>query len=477
MSPESEDRPTTATDVDVLVLGAGFAGLTAARELSQRGLSVRVLEARDRIGGRTWYAEGLGRGLELGGTWVHWTQPHVWAELARYGIGTVPSPAPTIAHWWEGGAARSGDPDELLARLDEPNRRLTADARRVFPRPFRPLEQRDLVASIDRETIAERIAALDLPDADRALLETFWTLNVNGAIDEAAYTQALRWVALTNGDWAVNFEACASYKVDGGTGRLAQAIADDSGAEFRFGSPVVAIEQDDESVRVTTADGQVHTAGYAVATFPLATLARVRIAPALPQAMRAAASAGQVGRGTKVWFRLEGVTEPFVAFGEKHWPLNFFQGEYPDGDGIIVIGFGPDASALDPTDAAAIERVIGRLIPSARVSAVAAHDWVADEFAGETWPMHRPGYLSHALPGFHAGHGRLRFAGADYAHGWGGFIDGAIESGLIEARRILADLADRADRADGADLTTEADLAADGDLDPAAHDHLVATAA
>ena len=444
MSLNTRRRASSAspTEVDVLVLGAGFAGLTAARELSQRGLSVRVLEARDRIGGRTWYADGLGRGLELGGTWVHWTQPYVWAELARYGIGTVPSPAPAVAHWWEAGAPRSGDPDELLARLDEPNRRLTADARRVFPTPFRPLEERALVESVDHETIADRIATLDLPDAERALLETFWTLNVNGSIDEAAYTQALRWVALTNGDWAVNFEACASYKVDGGTGRLAQAIADDSDAEFRFGAVVEAIEHGDESVRVTTSDGQVHTARHAIVTFPLAALSRIRIAPALPHAMDAAVNTGQAGLGTKVWFRLEGVTEPFVAFGEKDWPLNFFQGEYPDGDGIIVIGFGPDAGAIDPTDAHAIEEVIGRLIPGARVTAAESHDWVADEFAGETWPMHKPGYLTTALAGFHAGDGRLRFAGADYAHGWGGFIDGAIESGLIEARRILTERAE-----------------------------------
>ncbi|WP_231945682.1 flavin monoamine oxidase family protein [Agromyces flavus] len=423
----------------MLVLGAGFAGLTAARELAQRGLSVRVLEARDRIGGRTWYADGLGRGLEFGGTWVHWTQPYVWAELARYGIGTVPSPAPAVAHWWEAGAPRSGDPDELLGLLDEPNRRLTADARRVFPTPFQPLEQRELVESTDQETIADRIATLDLPAAERALLETFWTLNVNGSINEAAYTQALRWVALTNGDWAVNFEACASYKVDGGTGRLAQAIAEDSDAEFRFGAVVEGIEHDEGSVSVYTDDGDVHTARTAIVTFPLAALSPIRVTPELPRAMRQAATEGQAGLGTKVWFRLEGVSEPFVAFGEKHWPLNFFQGEYPDGDGIIVIGFGPDAGAIDPTDARAIEAVIGRLIPGARVSAVAAHDWVADPFAGETWPMHRPGYLTRALPEFHAGAGRLRFAGADYAHGWGGFIDGAIESGLIEARRILAE--------------------------------------
>jgi monoamine oxidase len=428
-----------STDVDVLVLGAGFAGLTAARELTQRGLSVRILEARDRIGGRTWYAERLGRGLELGGTWVHWTQPYVWAELARYGIGIVPSPAPTVAYWWEDGGRKSGDPDALIARLDEPNRRLTADARRVFPRPFQPLEQRAAVEALDQATIGERIAALELPAAEQALLETFWTLNVNGSIDHTAFTQALRWVALTNGDWALNFEACASYKVDGGTGRLAQAIADDTDADLRYGAVVESIQHDDDSVRVTTADGQTHSARYAIITVPLATLSRIRISPELPQPMRAAALEGQSGLGTKVWFRLEGVTEPFVAFGEKDWPLNFFQGEYPDGDGIIVIGFGPDASAIDPTDVGAIEEVIGRLIPEARVTAVAAHDWVADEFAGETWPMHKPGFLSGALGGFHSGEGRIRFAGADYARGWGGFIDGAIEGGLVEARRIVTE--------------------------------------
>ena len=444
MSLNTPARPTSRRSpaVDVLVLGAGFAGLTAARELAQRGLSVRILEARDRIGGRTWYADGLGRGLELGGTWVHWTQPHVWAELARYGIGTVPSPAPTVAYWWEDGGPRSGDPEELIARLDQPNRRLTAEARHVFPEPFTPLKYAARVASVDHDTIAARIAALDLPPADRALLETFWTLNVNGSIDQAAHSQALRWVALTNGDWAINFEACASYKVDGGTARLAQAIADDMDADLRLCAVIGSIEHDDDSVRVTTADGQVHSARYAIATLPLAAWPRVEVSPALPAAMRDAALEGQAGLGTKVWFRLEGVTEPFVAFGEKDWPLNFFQGEYPDGDGIIVIGFGPDASAIDPTDAEAIERVIGRLIPGARVTAARAHDWVADPFAGETWPMHKPGYLSQALPGFHAGTGRLRFAGADYAHGWGGFIDGAIESGLVEARRILTEHAE-----------------------------------
>jgi choline dehydrogenase-like flavoprotein len=62
-------------DADVVVIGAGFAGLVAARELGRAGLEVIVLEARDRVGGRTWTDRRLGHDLELGGTWVHWVQP------------------------------------------------------------------------------------------------------------------------------------------------------------------------------------------------------------------------------------------------------------------------------------------------------------------------------------------------------------------------------------------------------------------
>jgi monoamine oxidase len=56
---------------DVVVLGAGFAGLTAARDLS-KSHRVLLLDARDRIGGRTWTANALGQEIEMGGTWVHW---------------------------------------------------------------------------------------------------------------------------------------------------------------------------------------------------------------------------------------------------------------------------------------------------------------------------------------------------------------------------------------------------------------------
>ena len=74
-------------NADVVVIGGGFAGVTAAREAARHGRSVTLLEARDRLGGRTWSAPWNGWQIEYGGAWVHWHQPHTWSEITRAGAG------------------------------------------------------------------------------------------------------------------------------------------------------------------------------------------------------------------------------------------------------------------------------------------------------------------------------------------------------------------------------------------------------
>ena len=64
---------------DVIVVGGGFAGVTAARECALRGRRTLLLEARDRLGGRTWSADWNGFPIEYGGAWVHWHQPHTFS--------------------------------------------------------------------------------------------------------------------------------------------------------------------------------------------------------------------------------------------------------------------------------------------------------------------------------------------------------------------------------------------------------------
>jgi monoamine oxidase len=425
------------TTADIIVVGAGFAGLTAARELVRQGYAVRIVEGRDRAGGRTWLDRRLGLDLEIGGTWVHWTQPYIWAELKRYGIGTVPSPEPQEAFWWSGDGPATGTPDELLALIGEHNGDFVKDARAVFPEPFRPLSTGSF-KDIDHISVQDRIRSQFPPGPSRDILESFWALNFNGPLEDAAFTQALRWVALTNGDWEVNFEACATYKVQGGTAALADAIRNDTAAGIDFGFTVTDIEDDGGLVTVRGRDGRAVTARAAVVTVPLPALPAINFHPPLPAAKAEAAGRGQVSRGVKVWIRLRGERAPFVALGGADWPLNFFQVEYTlDGD-TIAVGFGPDAGRIDVADPVHVQAQLRRLVPDADVVEVATHNWVADPFAGETWPMHRTGFLSAHLSALQAAHGNVAFAGSDIANGWGGFIDGAIESGMEAALQVAA---------------------------------------
>src|SRR5437899_3753436 len=104
--------------LDVIVVGGGFAGVTAARELSRAGYRVLILEARSRLGGRTWVDKRLGTRLELGGMHVHWLQPFVWTEIARYGLRLEPPPVLDRATWLVDGVAHQGSFAELCNRLD-----------------------------------------------------------------------------------------------------------------------------------------------------------------------------------------------------------------------------------------------------------------------------------------------------------------------------------------------------------------------
>jgi monoamine oxidase len=83
ITPPSNISNTEAL-YDVIVIGAGYCGLTAARNASLEGLQVLLLEGRDRIGGRSWSSNIEGYAFEMGGTWVHWGQSNTWREIMRY---------------------------------------------------------------------------------------------------------------------------------------------------------------------------------------------------------------------------------------------------------------------------------------------------------------------------------------------------------------------------------------------------------
>ena len=93
---------------DVIVIGGGFAGVTAAREATLDGASTLLLEARDRLGGRTWTHRWNETDVELGGGGVHWHQPHVWAEITRAGLGVELGEDAQVGGGFAGDERRSG---------------------------------------------------------------------------------------------------------------------------------------------------------------------------------------------------------------------------------------------------------------------------------------------------------------------------------------------------------------------------------
>ena len=114
-------------DADVVVIGAGFAGIAASRDLVEAGRRVVVLEARDRIGGRTWYKEmpGAGVGVEYGGMFFsRETQPNLAHEIERYGIAVTPAITEPAEMAWVRGAKRAAGPtayDDVRGKLGASN--------------------------------------------------------------------------------------------------------------------------------------------------------------------------------------------------------------------------------------------------------------------------------------------------------------------------------------------------------------------
>lgn len=424
---------------DVVVVGAGFAGLTAARELSRRGHAVLQLEARDRIGGRTWTDHRLGRELEMGGTWVHWLQPHTWSEITRYDLEIVASPAPADVRWIAGGRVRSESSADFRARIAPGHDALLGDSMTWFPRPYEPLANPDL-AEIDGQSILDRFATLDLSDEDRELQIGIWAEHFSAPPELAALTQALRWCAAASGSWRLMDDTTSAFRIATGTRSLAEGIRSDSTGELLLGQAVRRIEQKGDRATVVTADGTAYEARQVIVTVPVNALAGIEFAPVLPVPIASIVDERLASRGLKTWVRVRGEIEPFTAYAPASNGLTFLRPEFVDGDTILV-AFGPDAGRLDPNDMAGVTKAVHNWRDDLEVLEVTGHHWVADEFSRETWPMQQPGQLTRCLAALQAGHGLVRLAGSDYANGWAGFIDGAIESGLRTAMKVHQTLA------------------------------------
>ena len=433
-------RGRARANVVVVVIGAGFAGLVAARELGRARLDVIVLEARDRVGGRTWTDRRLGHDLELGGTWVHWVQPHTWAEMTRYGREITRSPAVEEAYWLGAGdAPRAGTLDEFMALIDVGQQAVVDDVRAAIPRAIDPTAGE--IGGLDALSIQDRFDALGLDDEARSANEAVWAGHVNARLDQVGLSSALRWAAAAGGHWQLMHEASATYRVVGGMSGFTAAIAADVAGEIRLGATVTRGAQTANGAVVTCADGAVVRARRVISTLPVNAIAGIEWEPGLPAAWQRANAETVASQGVKVWVKTRGRVPRFFAYASQRHPISVLKTEFVDDDATVLVGFGLDHTQLDVTSVAGVQAAVDAMRPGLEVAEVAAHDWMKDPLSRTTWMTHRPGQLTRDLAGLQQPAGLVHFASSDNASLWGGFVDGAIESGLREARRVAAALA------------------------------------
>lgn len=438
------DTNTGVFDADVIVVGAGFAGATAARDLAERGHSVLIVEGRNRIGGRAYYRPFVGTAmmLEMGGTWVNPRyQPHIAAELSRYDTDTFPSPTPSEYAWGlDGEVIRSTiplPPSEWL-HLERVLAGITRAARRVrfLEAPMGQLGLEDLDVPL-----SEWLDGFALPPRTRDFVMAWPSFYMGVDPSEVSALHFLTWTAGFNNS-AVAYLTELTDKVSGGTVGLVEKMITESGAHVRLNTNAVVVAQDTDTVRVRTGAREELRARGVVVTAPVNTWHAIDFEPALTGAYAAMADEGQPAHTVKVWILVRGLTDDFFGVG-KTTVFKWLASEYHTEEGTFMVGFALPAD-LDPRDSAGVTRAVHEFLPNVEVLRIDFHDWNGDPFSQGTWMAFRPGQIMRNTPGLLEPQGRVLFAGSDVAHGWAGWIDGAIESGGRAAEQMHRQLHDAA---------------------------------
>jgi monoamine oxidase len=415
---------------DVVVIGGGFAGVTAAREATLGGADVVLLEARDRLGGRTWTHHWNDTDVELGGGWVHWHQPHVWAEITRAALETERGEDADRASWFAGAERREGTIHDRDAIAERGWNQFVDGVEEALPLPHDPLYAADKLARFDGQTIAQRVEELDLDEEEHDVLWAELESLAHGRLEEAGAVAVLRWHALSGGTLHLTQETGGRVTFTRGTKSLVDAIASKAPFETRLTTPVAAVTQSDGGVQVQTREGETIQCRVAVVAVPLNALNGIEFDPTLSRTKQEGIALGQASRGVKIFIHARG--EPIFQNGIKPGhPFGYLDTEllYPDGT-QLMIGFGYDMDICDATDLATVQQQLDEIIPGYQVLAATAHDWLGDEFSRGTWAIHRPGWYTKYHAEMQRPEGSVLLAGSDLANGWAGVMDGAIESGL-----------------------------------------------
>jgi monoamine oxidase len=444
------------SDCDVVVAGAGLSGLAAARELEAAGLDVVVLEARDRVGGRTLnqaVGEGPDEVVELGGQWVGPTQHEAMGLVRELGLATHPTHAVGKNLFEDGRGKLSrysgtiprlnpvvladyGQADlrfkQLVKRVDPEAPWDAKGARRLDEQTFATWLRRTAKTKTGREALAIGIRAVfSVEPADVSLLHVCFYAASAGGWDDLLDTEG----------------GAQQDRVVGGSQMLSIRMAEALGDRVRLRHPVREVRAGTESVLVSGI-----TARRAVIAIPPTLAGRIHYDPALP---------GQRDQLTQR-MPMGTVIKCMAVYDEPFWRSDGLSGQAlsvpgpaqvvydntpPGGSPGVLLGFleGDDARRLGAaSEAERREAVVGTFARmfgprAASPSAFIEKDWSSEPFSRGCYAgVFGPGAWTSYGRYLREPVGRVHWAGTETATRWMGYFDGAIQAGRRAAREVIA---------------------------------------
>ncbi|GAA2053410.1 FAD-dependent oxidoreductase [Nocardiopsis rhodophaea] len=423
-SAESADRAGRRC-YDTIIVGAGLAGLTAARELRRKGRRVLILEARNRIGGRAWTDRFNDYEIERGGAWLDPLQPHVWRETSRYNLKIIADAGPERVLMPTPDGFKEFDPVTAYTRQGELFTPFFDGAEDYFPKPYNPFAREDLITPLDRLSLRDRLDQLGYPPEDEMRM-TGTTGMYGGPTARGSLLQLAQWWALAGWNYT-GFSGVNTFRIERGTAALADAILADGKPDLKLESPVDSVTEKNGRVRVTTRCAISYSAPEVIMAVPVNIWKTITFTPGLPQAHREASRQGYgVPRQRKLWLDLASPADRFIAEAPEDYPFTIM-GRL--NENAPVVAFTIDTS-VNFNDHAEVEAAVRQIIPSASLRSYTVCDWQAEEFSLGGPAYRQPFQLTQLHRAINESSGKVKFCGDDLALGWCGYMDGAIESGL-----------------------------------------------